>query len=62
MAFYYTCEYCGANLDPGEYCDCMEREKEKTRTDKHTGTGLTSKILTHNSSVAYYAPKVKSKD
>ena len=26
---YYTCERCGANLDPGEKCDC-ENEKEKS--------------------------------
>jgi len=19
---YYTCNYCGSNLDPGEKCDC----------------------------------------
>ena len=28
MAFYNQCEHCGANLDPGEQCDCKE-EKEK---------------------------------
>lgn len=22
--YYWTCEYCGANLDPGEKCDCPE--------------------------------------
>lgn len=26
MAYYRTCPYCGANLDPGERCDCMEKE------------------------------------
>ena len=26
MAFYNTCPYCGANLDPGEHCDCKEAE------------------------------------
>ena len=20
--YYWTCPYCGANLDPGEKCDC----------------------------------------
>lgn len=20
--YYHTCPYCGANLDPGEICDC----------------------------------------
>ena len=22
MGYYKTCCYCGANLDPGEHCDC----------------------------------------
>lgn len=22
MNYYKTCPYCGANLDPGERCDC----------------------------------------
>lgn len=26
MSYYRTCPYCGANLDPGEVCDCR-REK-----------------------------------
>lgn len=24
----YICRICGANLDPGEKCDCMEQEHE----------------------------------
>lgn len=24
MGYYHTCPYCGANLDPGERCDCMK--------------------------------------
>ena len=23
---YYTCPHCGANLDPGEKCDCEEQD------------------------------------
>lgn len=26
MAYYRECPYCGVNLDPGERCDCRERE------------------------------------
>lgn len=22
MNYYHTCPNCGANLDPGEHCDC----------------------------------------
>ena len=25
--YYETCQHCGANLDPGEQCDC-KKEKE----------------------------------
>lgn len=26
MAFYRTCPFCGAALDPGERCDCQKKE------------------------------------
>ncbi len=26
--FYHTCTYCGANLDPGEKCDCRKEDNE----------------------------------
>lgn len=26
---YRECEYCGANLDPGERCDCLERARNR---------------------------------
>ena len=26
MSYYRTCPECGANLDPGEHCDCGKRE------------------------------------
>lgn len=25
--YYKTCPNCGAHLDPGEICDCSEKEK-----------------------------------
>lgn len=27
MSYYRTCPHCGAHLDPGEVCDCWEKEK-----------------------------------
>lgn len=27
--YYHTCPYCGANLDPDEYCDCLSRIRGK---------------------------------
>lgn len=44
MAFYRTCARCGANLDPGEPCDCeqeeirmRERFVQKTKMNSKTG-------------------------
>ncbi len=44
MAFYRVCPSCGANLDPGEKCDCEKVRKEKReklekiiRTNPYTG-------------------------
>ena len=32
---YWTCPYCGANLDPGEHCDCRDPPTEgATAADK----------------------------
>lgn len=28
--YYWTCPNCGANLDPGESCDCKRNEDEKS--------------------------------
>ena len=28
MPYSRTCEHCGANLDPGEKCDCMEKNRK----------------------------------
>lgn len=33
--YYHTCPYCGANLDPGESCDCQnETDYSSTVTEK----------------------------
>ena len=32
MPYYDTCPDCGANLDPGEKCDCKCDKKENTDT------------------------------
>ncbi len=42
MAYYNTCPECGANLDPGEPCDCMA-EKEKREMFYESVTSITSK-------------------
>lgn len=44
MAFYRVCPRCGANLDPGEPCDCEQEEKrmrerftQNMKVDSKTG-------------------------
>ncbi len=44
MAFYRTCPYCGANLDPGEHCDCRKSKFKNTETD---GTSSAMERLQH---------------
>lgn len=38
MPYYVTCQLCGANLDPGERCDCSKKpgepEKQPGKPDK----------------------------
>jgi hypothetical protein len=41
MAYYHECEICGVNLDPGERCDCQQ--KEKTAPDAVTSDSGQSK-------------------
>ena len=31
MSYFHTCEYCGANLDPGEKCDYQQSIDRKLR-------------------------------
>lgn len=38
MAQYRTCPYCGANLDPGETCDCRQDTDENKEENKDDGT------------------------
>lgn len=29
IRYYHTCPCCGANLDPGERCDCEESSENR---------------------------------
>lgn len=35
MAYSHECPICGANLDPGEKCDCKESKKAKEGSSKN---------------------------
>ena len=34
MSYYRVCPICGANLDPGERCDCQDEEVRDEREGK----------------------------
>ena len=36
MAYYHTCPDCGANLDPGEKCDCQTNNIYITKEANNT--------------------------
>ena len=31
--YYHTCPLCGANLDPGERCDCRETSRKSKKVE-----------------------------
>lgn len=35
MEFYWTCPLCGANLDPGEKCDCQFENDVNSKHHRH---------------------------
>lgn len=41
MSYFRICPHCGANLDPGERCDCTPLAKSQTsgNLDKKTARG-----------------------
>ena len=47
--FYWQCPYCGANLDPGERCDC---KKEKPPRVLQHSQAVGGKQLLHGSYTA----------
>lgn len=34
MAYFNTCPICGANLDPGEQCDCQDNKEQPEETEQ----------------------------
>ena len=39
MEYYRTCPICGANLDPGEKCDCQEPDGLESYLDEGDADG-----------------------
>ena len=50
MAYYNTCPYCGAHLDPGESCDCDK--KETALGVSSTQGGMVEQVLTETVSAS----------
>lgn len=59
--YYWTCPHCGANLDPGEKCDCQESENEKScRRGGGPGSSCVLRSTrTHTNIIAYRGRDVK---
>lgn len=55
---FWTCPYCGANLDPGERCDCKPRNAAKGATNTQAAGG---KQLQQSKCTAYYCIKTGGK-
>ena len=46
---YWTCPHCGANLDPGERCDCQDSMKKKKQAGRrHLANLLNTKNCVNN--------------
>ena len=57
----YTCEHCGASLDPGECCDCKDVRVVILRTDGSIEISVTDgKLKTYQSIVGGYIEHVPS--
>lgn len=37
MPYYYICPDCGSSLDPGERCDCQDKETAPDATNIESG-------------------------
>lgn len=44
MSYYRVCPICGASLDPGERCDCQDKE-EAAPVLQHQN-GMVEKVMT----------------
>lgn len=58
MSYYKTCPLCGAHLDPGESCDCRDKE-EAARGATNTQDGKVEQI-DKAVSVLYYTKEGRS--
>lgn len=44
MPYYKSCPLCGAALDPGERCDCQDKETAPSATNTESGPKVESEL------------------
>ena len=55
MAFYRVCSCCGAALDPGERCDCQDKEKAVPVLQHRNGKKVESELPNpHSISIVHH--------
>ncbi len=54
MPYYKTCRLCGATLDPGEHCDCQEKETAPSATNTESGKVESELIDPHSASIVHH--------
>ena len=61
--YYHTCQHCGANLDPGERCDCQDSlEKKKQAGRRHLASLHNGHIDLRQSQTLYNVRKEKANE
>lgn len=43
--YYHTCPLCGANLDPGERCDCSKKISQKSEKAENRKNQINKKRI-----------------
>ena len=51
MSYYKTCPLCGCHLDPGEVCDCKDKEEAALGVSSTQG-GMVEQVLTDSVSTS----------
>lgn len=47
MSYFHACGFCGANIDPGEICDCVERARAIRQETTGRARDQTAPSITH---------------
>lgn len=53
MPYYRKCPVCGAALDPGEICDCQDKEEAAPVLEHRDGSKVESELIDPHSTSEY---------